>query len=556
VPNTARAPLERNSSERSLHPASSTLVGTTQEIASLFFRIDYDEDGRLSKREFSRFLVALDKRRFTVNVMNQLFLSADVDGDGYISFDEYSMWICGGGSSVWEVALNPMMKRPAVKLLQEGFAAGELRCWGYTIQELVAANCSVKALRNAGFSALELKQILRTPNQELVRSGYLVPNCFQEIWPTMKQLKSMGLTLDQLKACGYLPKDLYRYGFSVSELRSVFSGRELRNWADAFGFNSVQLRDMGFDWDELHALGYRLKDLVEHGFAIEELKMVYSLIELRRAAVSADQLRKSGVSVAELQAAGYELYELLSVGCTSREARLLGYAPRDLAVSGFPLLPVLALCADWPTVRDVFVQLKGVVLSQAVTANDLEESGFPDSEILEACNGGSLVCSHYLQDLGYSLQDLRVAGFSPSTLHGSGFTPRELHDAGFTAKDLRDSGFRVEELKPHNITTGELLVGFTPEELRMSGIEAANLREVGISMRELQEAGFPLSELVAIGCSSAIAKELGFSPEQLHSGGLPVLAPIAGCAEWPPIPQLLLELRGAIWLAHTHQTIS
>jgi len=514
------------------------------EIIKLFRMIDVDQDSTLSKREFARFLAAVDKKKFTLPVVNELFNYADADHDGQVSYQEFLAWVTGNAIALPELA-STLSSRPVMKLLQEGYSVQELRNWGFTIQDLNAANCTLRALRNAGFTTLEVKLALKSPNQELVRAGFNVPNNFQEVWPSAKQLKAMGFSLQQLRASGYQLKDLYKGGYTVQELKVVFAGRELRQWANSLGLSSLQLREMGFTWDELKLCGFTLRDLVEQGFSVEELAEVNSLADLCAAGVSAADMRSClGVDIEDLKCAGYSVEKLREIGCSAQQAKALEFSPFQLARAGYPVLPALADSADWPSVEDLLQSLRGVKLDVPVTANSLQDSGYTEDDTSAIFGVSEVIPIASLVELGYTLPDLKLAGFSATEMRRAGHTAREIYDAMFSIEELKDSGHSAVDLVQHGVSVEELAPVYPVRELRLAQVTAKELHDQGVSLQAMKDAGFSLLELRDVGCSASEAKQLGFSPKELAESGYEVFSPIAHMADWPDVKDALRLLRG------------
>jgi len=570
-----------------------------QPVAALFQRFDVDDDGVITKREFTRLLTAFDKKRFNSVVINNLFVCADTNGCGQITYEEFAALLSGVGQNLQELTAMMTNRRPALKLIQEGFSVMELRSWGYTLEELSAANCSVKAFRHAGFTALELKLGLKLQNDELIRAGFSVPRNFPESWPSIRQLRVLGYPLQQLRGCGFPLKDLYDNGYTMNELREVFTVKELRHWAETqgysiahlqeIGFTSRELRDcgynlrdlyesgfsvdemkavyspqefrawadsknlttttlkeMGFSWHELQACGYTLQDLYKHGFGVSDLKMIYTAEDLRSVGISAAELRDHRISMEELRQAGYPLVDLRDVGCAADQAKRLGFSPAELSMSGYPVIPVLSDRAEWPRLPALLQELQGVAFEIPVSARELEESGYSIEEVQEVCSGGTFLSVTMLKSLGYNLVDLRTAGFQAGEISRAGFGAKEMRDAGFTVEQLKGCGFQLKELRADGVSVEELKTVYSAEDLRGVGVSIMELRGLGLTIEALKSAGFSLSELRRVGCLATHAKLLGFSPRELAMSGYAVLMPISERDVWPSLPSLLQDLKGVM----------
>ena len=109
----------------------------------------------------------------------------------------------------------------AKELVKGGISVHYLRTWGkWTAREMWESGLSVKevftafsleGMRDAGYSAKEVKELNEPPSQ----------------------VKEAGYTLREMKDAGYLPKEMRSAGFSAKELKDS-------------GYLLAELKDAGF----------------------------------------------------------------------------------------------------------------------------------------------------------------------------------------------------------------------------------------------------------------------------------------------------------------------
>lgn len=265
-------------------------------------------------------------------------------------------------------------------LMQQGVSAKRIRDLN---------NCSVDALKAAGFDAKDLADAGFTPEQllaagftpeQLNRAGLnpsgviatgRTTDCSVE---SLKAARAMGVTAETIKeTLGCDANAMKQAGYTADELRAAgFTAAELK----AAGFTPEQLKQAGYTADELRAAGFSAEQLKDAGFTAEQL---------REAGFSAAELKNAGFSAAQLKAAGFQAKDLKDAGFSARELRNAGFTVNDLKDAGF-------------------------------TASQLKNAGFSDQE---------------LQDAGFTPPGAAVAGLEerqettrPTTIPGIAGAPR------------------------------------------------------------------------------------------------------------------------------------
>lgn len=214
------------------------------------------------------------------------------------------------------------------QLLAAGFTPRQLENAGLSPAAIIASgrtdDCSVDSLRKAreaGISALTIKQTLGCSAQALKAAGY-----------SAKELKAAGFTAAELKAAGFNAKDLKDAGFSPKELHDAgFTAQQLK---DA-GFGAKDLKEAGFTAAELKGAGFTPAQLKAAGFSAKDLKEAgFSPAQLKAAGFSAKDLKEAGFSPAQLKAAGFSVEQLSGVGFSPRELLDAGFSPQNSTLLG------------------------------------------------------------------------------------------------------------------------------------------------------------------------------------------------------------------------------
>ncbi|CAA2995061.1 calmodulin 1 [Olea europaea subsp. europaea] len=62
---------------------------TSEELRQVFDRFDINKDGKISPHEYKTILKAIGNRDFITKEVQKIFEVADLDGDGFIDFNEF-----------------------------------------------------------------------------------------------------------------------------------------------------------------------------------------------------------------------------------------------------------------------------------------------------------------------------------------------------------------------------------------------------------------------------------------------------------------------------------
>lgn len=267
-------------------------------------------------------------------------------------------------------------------LKDAGFSAQELKNAGFTAAELKNAGFTAQALKDAGYSPLDMKLAGFTAD-ELKNAG-ISPQELKKAGFTADELKKAGFNAEQLINAGFSPKDLNDAGFSAAELKKL-------------GITAKALKDAGYSAADLKDAGYSPKDLKEAGFSAQELK---------EAGFQPTQLKDAGFSAQELKKAGFTPTELKSAGFSAQELKLGGFSPAQLKEAGF-------------------------------TAQELKEAGFTPQELKKA---------------GFTIAQLKAAGFRAQELKAAGYSGNELAIAGFSPEESLVAGLGAPNFSPENST--------------------------------------------------------------------------------------------------------
>ena len=216
---------------------------------------------------------------------------------------------------------------------------------GISLKRIQALNnCSIAALKAAGFSAGDLLKAGFTPQNLLaagftpseVKAGQLslagtpIPTNDCSITKLMADRaagvsaetirQKMGCSVAALKQAGYSAKQLKAAGFTAAELKGA-------------GFNAADLKNAGFSPQELKAAGFDASQLKKAGFNANQLKNAgFDAPALKQAGINAEQLNAAGFGANSLKKAGFNAQQLKDAGYTKQELRDAGIEPKESAL--------------------------------------------------------------------------------------------------------------------------------------------------------------------------------------------------------------------------------
>eukprot|EP00929_Paragymnodinium_shiwhaense_P052317 TRINITY_DN26216_c0_g1_i1.p1 TRINITY_DN26216_c0_g1~~TRINITY_DN26216_c0_g1_i1.p1 ORF type:complete len:163 (+),score=24.32 TRINITY_DN26216_c0_g1_i1:218-706(+) len=80
-------------SESSLVPVKNRML--VDKVMATFDSFDINHDGAIDRNEMRYLLQALDKKLWTDSMVDDIFKSIDVNGDGKLQFEEFLSWVFG-----------------------------------------------------------------------------------------------------------------------------------------------------------------------------------------------------------------------------------------------------------------------------------------------------------------------------------------------------------------------------------------------------------------------------------------------------------------------------
>ncbi|CAE7312412.1 patB, partial [Symbiodinium necroappetens] len=191
-------------------------------------------------------------------------------------------------------------------LRDHGFSIADLLQAGVhlTLQQCVAAHYSLPELKEAGYSAREMKGVF--PLHEFREAGF-----------NYVEMKEAQLADTALAAAGFTL--IFQEMPGLGEDESPRAPNKMSKFAGARDAGQVgELKEEGCSLEELKSLGFGPAALKAHysviqlkgaGFSVAELKAVCTLRELRMAGFSVAELKEE-FSVADLKSAGFSAAQL------------------------------------------------------------------------------------------------------------------------------------------------------------------------------------------------------------------------------------------------------
>jgi ribosomal protein L13E len=321
-----------------------------------------------------------------------------------------------------------------------------------------------------------------------VKKGFTVDQLVEMQYP-VKTLKLHGVGIDKLVAAGKTVRDLYYGGFTVNDLKSKFSLKDMVS-ADL----TSELKSNGFKAQDLKTAGASLTSLKAAGFTPSELKSIFTIQDF--IAVK-NNYNGRGISNEELRSAyGFSAAELKGVGVGIKELNEAGF---DLKKD---LKPLFGL-NDFLAVRNNYNGRQystETLRSMGFTPTELKVGGMGIKEIQEA--GFDLIKDikpiFTLKDFLAVRNNYNGRQYSTETLRGLGYSVAELKANDIGIKELQEGGFDIsKDIKP-NFTLSDFMAvknnwngrQYSTEILRTMGFSAPELKEGGAGIKELQEAGF------------------------------------------------------------------
>jgi len=323
-------------------------------------------------------------------------------------------------------SIQAVSKSPKALVKKAVRSALELKKAGYTLQELVQAECSAFELKELGYSALQLRE-----------AGY-----------TLDELRRAEYSVLELKKARFTALELRKPHFTVQELKTAnFNVVDLKE----SGCTAQELKEAGYALEVLKAAGYTFPQLIEAGWTYENFKTAgYTFPRLSKECTgdvlkvggcAAWKLRREGYSSQQLKDAGYSLADMKIAGYTAGELKKMGHKCQEMKNAGFH-------------VSELVKEFNAAELKDADPDHTVEE----------------------LKDAGCSSWELKKAGYSIHEIKSSGFTAVELKEEGrFKAEDLTAAGYNAKDLKEAGYTLAEKFWCCKDEDLREAGYSQKQL---------------------------------------------------------------------------------
>eukprot|EP00929_Paragymnodinium_shiwhaense_P068846 TRINITY_DN34704_c0_g1_i1.p1 TRINITY_DN34704_c0_g1~~TRINITY_DN34704_c0_g1_i1.p1 ORF type:complete len:373 (-),score=33.79 TRINITY_DN34704_c0_g1_i1:62-1180(-) len=187
------------------------------------------------------------------------------------------------------------------------------------------------------------------------------------------------------------------------------------------------------------------------------------------------------------------------------------------------------LVYEGDVLADCQASVQDLAMPREVTAWDLRK------ERNDGCSASRLKTCYFsaedLKEAGYSIYAIKHAGYSVEESFRAGFSPKELKEAGYSVaslcallralggvQDLKTRGYDVEFLVVHCGLNGQqvLDLGFSFKDI-VADLPHDKLSQMGFSAHQFEEAGFPVSLVMAVGFSAVAAFTGGYHPRDIYT---------------------------------------
>ena len=390
------------------------------------------------------------------------------------------------------------------ELRAAGLSAANLGRLGVTAAECRAAGCSASELKAAGYPLKHLRTA-EYPVEELFPSNYGILALFNAGY-TAAELRALvrdkACTTFDLKAAGYSAASLREGGFDAK--RCFNAGYDATECTEA-GWTLGELKQAGFDAKSLKRAGHSATAMLAAGFDnIKALERAgFSPAELQAAGVAASALKDEGVGLFALKAANTPIADLRAAGYKSYRLKKQGYTAAQLIKGGYTA-----------------TELYGEGGADGFSAKELRDANAPF--LAAALQGAGYTCKE-LREGGYTSEELRSKGFTAQELHGGGYPLPDLFRAGYPPAELKAIGYGAAALHGVGLDAPTLLaLGFRVPSLRKAGLGVADLHQAGVSAADMVQGGYGAAELAGpplqLGVSAL--KGLGFGAKAIRETGL------------------------------------
>lgn len=383
----------------------------------------------------------------------------------------------------------------AGELKQAGYSLKELKEGGYSLRELLLSAYRLRELKSVGFTKSDLKNVRQFYFTSLFSYNY--NTSLNDIFEDNVLDTVFDKNLNEIKKEFFKPDSLYRWGYSIKELRQIgYSREELRRYLgisyteEKNDFTIKEFINFGLDSFSLKGIGFSLKELKNAGLTSKKIKLLYinNLKPFKYVGYSIKELRENNFTLKELKDAGFSKKEFLDFGINNKII--------DIMFENFFLNKDELNLKDLKDIGFTAQELK----NQKYSLKEIKEAGYSIDELLSIIDS-----KHKLLELGFSLEELKRVDYNISLLKEFGFTLEQFKKAGYKATYLHYAGFTIKELKDSGFTFKDLLgieiyymrrAGYSAKEYKTEGYKAKFLRDYGeYSDKELREAGYTEEEI-------------------------------------------------------------
>jgi hypothetical protein len=186
------------------------------------------------------------------------------------------------GSS--RVSVSGMNSAECAPLANSAFTPAQLRCAGYSLNDLWSAGFTAAQLKPA-FSASEMRAV-----------GFAISD-LKAVGYTAAELREASYTLTEMKSIGFVIGDFKKASFTAVELKQA-------------EYTISELKAAGFTVMELKEIPVSLADLKSLGFTATQLKPAFTASEMVAEKFTLEDLKVAGYSASELKSAGYTVSDL------------------------------------------------------------------------------------------------------------------------------------------------------------------------------------------------------------------------------------------------------
>jgi intracellular multiplication protein IcmE len=396
-------------------------------------------------------------------------------------------------------------------ILSAGFSSTELRNASYTASQLKQYNYTVNDLRTASYPMTDIISLSYSADQLL---PYYT--AFQiKTYYTASQLKAGGYSDNDILSASISSSQLRQAGFTASQLRQnnytisdLVTGLYTTSQILSAGYSSSDLKGAGYSATQLRQNSYTISNLLDAGYTNNEILAAgYTSTELKNANYTASDLYNNNYTALQLKTAGYNDSDILNLGYNISQLKTAGYQPTDLKniYSDIDILSSSFSASSLKQANYAVSDLKeyGYTVAQLKSAeyldSDILSSGFSATQLKQ--NNYS---SSQLKDYNYTANDLKQAGYTVAELQTANYTTEDILSLDYLASQLKLAGYTSTELKTYFYTALELkLGGYTDEEILTIGYTVNELTIAGYNVDQMRLNGYT-DNTILTGISSVL----------------------------------------------------